>query len=55
VTSQTARTIGSLTGLAVAIGLMVLLQLSGVLWGAIFGASGAVLGSIVAERLVPKG
>lgn len=53
-TQQTARTIGSITGLAIAIGLMILLGLSGVLWGALFGAGGAVLGSITAERLLVK-
>lgn len=51
-TQQAARTIGSIIGLILAIGLMILLGLSGVVWGALFGASGAVLGSIAAERLL---
>ncbi len=48
---ETYRTIGALVGLALGIGLMQVLGLSGVLFGAVFGAGGCVTGAVTAETI----
>jgi hypothetical protein len=48
---QSYRSIGSIIGLALGIGLMLALGFSGIIPGAVFGAGGCVLGGIAAEKL----
>lgn len=48
---ETYRKIGALLGLAIGIGLMLLLGFGGLVAGAIFGAGGCVAGAISAEQL----
>ncbi|MDM4016310.1 hypothetical protein [Roseiconus lacunae] len=50
-TRDTYRSIGAITGLAIGIVLMRSLGLGGIIYGAIFGASGATIGGIVGEQL----
>lgn len=49
------RTIGAIAGLAIGIGLMTIMGMRGFVPAALFGASGAVLGGIVGERIHDKG
>lgn len=51
---QNYRTIGSLCGLALGLGLMWALDIGGMIPGALFGAGGAVLGGITGERLAAR-
>jgi len=53
-TRDSFRTIGALLGLALGVGLMILLGQSGMLAGALFGAGGCVLGGISGEKLYDK-
>jgi hypothetical protein len=46
------RSIGALTGLAIGVLLMWIFGYSGVLYGFLFGAGGAVAGGMTGERLV---
>jgi hypothetical protein len=50
-TEDRYRSIGSVIGLALGIGLMVALGFGGIIPGALFGACGCVAGAITAERL----
>lgn len=51
---QNYRTIGSLCGLALGLGMMWALNFGGMIPGAIFGAVGAVLGGMTGERLATR-
>ncbi len=48
---QNYRTIGALSGLAIGIGLMFAIGMSGLVPSAIFGAGGCVCGGIIAENV----
>ncbi|MEM9586187.1 MAG: hypothetical protein AAGA03_02805 [Planctomycetota bacterium] len=45
------RTVGAIAGLLIGLGLMWITGVSGMIPGAIFGASGAVLGGISGEQM----
>ena len=47
---DTYRTIGAICGLIAGIGMMVGLGLVHIVWGALFGAGGAVAGGICGEK-----
>jgi len=49
------RSLGAIIGLAAGFAIMFLLGLTGLLWGAFFGAGGAVLGGMSGERLYDRG
>ena len=50
-TRDNYRSVGAISGLALGIAVMMLLGLSGVLPGALFGAGGALAGGIAGERV----
>lgn len=51
---QTYRSIAAITGLVLGLLVMWLLGLNGMLWGALFGAGGAVAGGMTGERLARR-
>lgn len=51
---QAYRSIFAILGLAVGLGLMMLLGLGGMIPGAIFGAGGAVLGGMTGEQIARR-
>ncbi|WDQ16905.1 hypothetical protein [Rhodopirellula sp. P2] len=48
------RTIGAIVGLALGIGAMFLLGMSGIVPGALFGAGGCVIGGIAGEQIFDR-
>lgn len=53
-TEQSYRSIFAILGLAIGLGLMVLLGFGGMIPGAVFGAGGAVLGGMTGEQIARR-